>query len=240
MNIFEGSIPAIWESVVKRLLDTPGGELSSVIMSSRESLNSEIVDSTPANHRLDSYLASISKPSTHTVANTIFPVSLWNPGGPRSDLFDRYEKIWPKIKHHRANNNGVYFRRFTHYETSKGVYINQLDKIIDYYLGGTHRRSMTQLAVYSPSKDLVRSRQRGFPCLQHVSATVTNKQLTVSGMYVMQHAVPKLYGNLVGLRNLGKFIAHELGVDLGKTVCIAHHELLGATKTNSKKLFPKE
>ena len=42
---------------------------------------------------LDGVLKSAGKYSCETVANTIFPESLWNPDQPRARLFERYDRI---------------------------------------------------------------------------------------------------------------------------------------------------
>jgi len=61
---------------------------------------------------LDALLARERKQSVDTVANTIFPVSLWNPTANRQSLFDRYKKVASRIrKASRKNIRGTYFER---------------------------------------------------------------------------------------------------------------------------------
>jgi hypothetical protein len=48
------------------------------------------------------------KQSIDTVANTIFPSSMWNAAAPRRLLFDRYQKVAPRLRRSsRKNNRGI-------------------------------------------------------------------------------------------------------------------------------------
>jgi hypothetical protein len=60
---------------------------------------------------LDDALATRGLQSIRTVANTIFPASLWNPNLPAAALFTRYARIAKKLRHYKANHNGIYFER---------------------------------------------------------------------------------------------------------------------------------
>ena len=61
---------------------------------------------------LDAALArSTPRLSVETVANTIFPESLWAHAKPRHDLYDKYRRLWPRIRRHHGNRHGVYFQR---------------------------------------------------------------------------------------------------------------------------------
>ena len=118
------------------------------------------------------------------VANTIFPVSLWNPARHRHDLFKRYIKIFHRIRKHSGNQHGVYFQRLVGFGSDRNMDggVNQLDKIIKTWNGGNHRRTALQAAIFDPWKDLTDQRQRGFPCLQQVAfARIGDDRLSVTG-----------------------------------------------------------
>jgi len=166
--------------------------------------------------------------SINTVANTIFPDSLWNPDQPRQSLFDRYRAIWPRVKKCRANRNGVYFQRLIGFPEFGAGEANQLDYIIRTYTGGNHRHSAHQASVYAPTIDATNQRQRGFPCLQQVAFSIDNAELMVIGFYPTQHIFEKAYGNYLGLCRLGVFMAHELNVRFAGMQCFASHPKLGA------------
>jgi len=168
---------------------------------------------------LDGMLIETNNFNCDTVSNTIFPASLWNPKLDRTKLFERYLRIFPKIRRGCSKNRlGTYFQRLIKYGPKN---INQLDQIIKFYNSGNHRRSAMQMAVFDPNEDLKNQRQRGFPCLQHVIITPMADGLAVTGFYATQHIFDRAYGNYMGLIALGRFVAHELGLNLTRMNCVA-------------------
>ncbi|MFC1677354.1 hypothetical protein ACFL3G_09880 [Planctomycetota bacterium] len=125
--------------------------------------NGEIKEDEIIRGELDKYLRS----SCNTVANTIFPWSLWNPKIERKQLFERYHNILPLIKKCPANRNGIYFERLIAFGDNGNTF-NQLEHIIQTYLRGNHRPSALQAMIFNPLKDHTNQRQRGFPCLQQI------------------------------------------------------------------------
>lgn len=173
------------------------------------------------------------------VANTIFPVSLWNPARHRHDLFKRYIKIFHRIRKHSGNQHGVYFQRLVGFGSDRNMDggVNQLDKIIKTWNGGNHRRTALQAAIFDPWKDLTDQRQRGFPCLQQVAfARIGDDRLSVTGFYATQYMFERAYGNYLGLCRLGHFMAHEMGLRLSQVVCIATPAVRDGTKKALKGL----
>ena len=164
--------------------------------------------------------------AVHTVANTIFPHSLWNPNAEddATQLYDRFRKAWPRMKKCPQNRRGSYFRRLTAFRPldSGDVPVNQLLHIVDTYKSGNHRRSALQASVFDPALDHNNSRQLGFPCLHQVSfAPVGSSGLAVTGFYAMQYIFDRAYGNYLGLCRLGEFMAHQLDLNLTRVTCVA-------------------
>lgn len=162
--------------------------------------------------KFDRMLMSKSKQTVKTVANTIFPVCLWNPKLERKTLFDRYATILPKLLKCPRNNLGLYFNRMVNYQNG----INQLEKVIEYYKSGNRRRSAFQVSVWDPELDLKNAPRRGFPCLQHVVFAPKKGKLTTFAFYASQTLFERAYGNIIGICNLSKFVAHELDIDLAE------------------------
>lgn len=184
---------------------------------------------------LDRALAEHKKSSCRTVANTIFPVRFWNPEHGREALFERYAKAWPMIRkaEPQRNRKGTYFQRMTSFG-SEGK--NQLDHVISTYARGNHRRSALQAGIFDPSTDHNDQPLNGFPCLQYVSFAPFDKtKLRVTGVYATQYLFEKAYGNYLGLYNLGRFMAHELGLELAQLNCIASVAKRGDTTKGSLK-----
>lgn len=182
------------------------------------------VDGVPAEDRairsaLDATLTSTGSQTCDTVANTIFPLSLWNPAEPAKLLFDRYESILPKLKiASRENRRGLYFERLTS-GGPKGAE-NQLAFIIaERKRRPSGRRSALQLAVFDPARDHSKAALLGFPCLQHVTVAPTADGLCINGFYATQYVVERAYGNYLGICRLGRFIAHEFGIPLVRMTC---------------------
>ena len=128
--------------------------------------------------------------SCHQVANTIFPSSLWNPKVHRNVLYERYQKIYHRIRRHPSNRYGVYFQRFISYGDGSRMQgrVNQLEHIIQTWTGGNHRRSALQAAVFDPYTDHTHQHLRGFPCLQQV-AFAAKKNSGLVSYWILRHAI---------------------------------------------------
>ncbi len=170
-------------------------------------------------------IVSANQSNVETVAGTIFPESIWKRCcGDREKLFKEYEKMWPLISKCKraANLRGTYFRRLTAFG-EKGT--NQLKKIIDTWNKGIHRESALQAGIFDPIQDHREVRILGFPCLQqvvfHPIGTNGSEGMTVVAFYANQLLLEKAYGNYLGLYRLGKFMAHEMGMQLRGVTCIA-------------------
>jgi hypothetical protein len=168
---------------------------------------------------LNKLLAAQGKQSVETVANTIFPISLWNPNLPRQRLFERYARVAPRLrKASRKNTRGLYFERMIS-GGPKGRE-NQLDFAIKTFTARRGvRRSILQLGIFDPSRDHSAAAQLGFPCMQHVTFAPTAEGLQVNAFYATQYLVERAYGNYVGLCRLGRFAAHEMGLPLRRFTC---------------------
>jgi hypothetical protein len=177
---------------------------------------------------LEGALTARGKSSCRTVSSTIFPTSLWNPEADRGMLFDRYRKNLPKLKEASpANKYGLYFERFVSFGSGPKEG-NQLEQVISTYKGGNHRRSALQVAVFDPARDHSDQPRRGFPCLHQVAFTpLTGAKLAVTGFYATLDLVWKAYGNYLGLYNLGRFMAHELDLELSQLTCFTSVARLG-------------
>ena len=178
--------------------------------------------------------------SCDTIANTIFPRSLWNPHRERSLFYTRYLKhAWPRVKTCSANRRGTYFQRLVAFENGENP-INQIEHVITTWRKGNHRHSALQLTIFDPRVDHTDCRQMGFPCLHQVCFTPLGVNgdagLVVTGFYATQHLFEKAYGNYLGLCRLGGFVAHELGLRLVRMVCIAACAKLGHTKSDLEPL----
>ena len=171
---------------------------------------------------VDTFLEAKQLASVRTVANTIFPISMWSPGVVRHDLYRRYRNIWPRVRQYQHRGETYFYRMiaFGAHDGDDGV--NQLEHIISTRARGNFRRSALQIGFFDPTRDHTHSRQQGFPCLQQICVTPKGKErLTLIAFYATQSLTEKAYGNYLGLAALGRFIAHELGRELSSITCVA-------------------
>lgn len=227
------NLSTAWADTFLRLNDSGISELSPAIIVVTEFDQGVAVEDSYIRQSLDEEMSRLNQRSCEDVASTIFPNSMWNPNieDNAPQLFSRYERIWPTIKHRdRANSKGNYFRRLTAYQPngSNVLPVNQLQHVIETFLRGNHRRSALQAAVFDPTRDHVHNRILGFPCLQQVAfAPVGADGLSITGFYPLQYMFEKAYGNYLGLCRLGRFMAHQMQRTLVKMTCVASALTLG-------------
>lgn len=236
--IVERNLSIAWANGFLQLMNEPNGRQSPFVISIQNPEGGNFLEVDGIRQLLDGELRSQGCSTCHTVANTIFPWSMWNPKlGPQA-LYDRYDAAWPRIKRVRNNWRGVYFQRLINFDEAEPR-VNQLRHIISTWQCGNHRQSALQGAVFDPRRDHNDARQLGFPCLHQVafSPQGTNgvNGLAVTGFYATQTMFEKTYGNLLGLSRLGRFMSQQMGLELVGVTCIAALEIL-SQKSSKKKL----
>ena len=176
---------------------------------------------------VDAQLSALRKSSILTVANTIFPQSIWlHHWEDREEFFTAFLKVWPRIKRYRGNDHGTYFYRLVNFEDASGP-VNQLKHIIETWRQGNHRHSALQAGVLDPRSDHSHRRIQAFPCLHqiafHPRGTNGQEGLSVVAFYANQLLLEKAYGNYLGLTRLGHFMAREMGLQLRDVTCVASY-----------------
>lgn len=195
--------------------------------------NGEPIENETVRTVLDAALASRGEQSIATVANTIFPYSLWRRSRyERQELFERYIKLLPRAKaiERHKNRRGLYFERLIAFGEDEKPKVNQLNHIISEYQGRPGvRTSMFQASIFDPQKDHSSSALLPFPCLQHVSFVPDAHEgtLTLNAFYATQQLITKAYGNYLGLCRLGTFMAHEMQLTFSRMNCFVGVENLG-------------
>lgn len=174
---------------------------------------------------LDTELERLDRGKTASVANTIFPQSMYKASEDRASFYREYLDAYPRIKalDGQKNCRGVYFQRFITLGPN-GVLGGQLEHILRTYRPGG-RRSVLQIAAFDPSQDHTTGAYLLFPCLQHVTFVPHDGKLVVNAFYASQCIFQKAYGNYLGLARLGAFVAKHLKLELTRLCCytgIAH------------------
>lgn len=231
------SIDEIWYKMLNILLSGAGKELSPVLISLHDFDPNECEKPNPLREALEIAYKTRGLNSLNTVANTIFPQSLYNLA--RFDRKKLYEFYLSTLERRRAidnrNRDGLYFERLIAFDDSKNS--NQLEFIISEFTRRAGvRRSMLQAAIFDPRRDHKTAAQLGFPCLQHVTFTYVKRrnQLSVNAFYATQQLFDKAYGNMLGLVRLGSFMAKEMGLSLYRVNCyVGVEKLERITKNHS-------
>ncbi|MEX2381194.1 MAG: hypothetical protein WD490_02330 [Opitutales bacterium] len=231
--IDEPNISKAWSKVFQLSLDPSVENFSPVMLTTTGVSVDRIDEDAQIRDLLNQSLIANGESSVDTVANTIFPVTLWNRNLPRNRLYERYlEYAWPRVRKCPANIRGTYFQRFIAYDldvkesVTAQETVNQLEHVIETWnTRKNHRKSALQLSVFDPTRDHKHNRQLGFPCLHQVAFTPLGANgkdgLAVTGFYATQTLFEKAYGNYLGLCRLGQFVAHELDLPFVRMTCIA-------------------
>jgi len=211
-------------------------EIAPLIVTVRDIGPTGTKETTDIRAALDEALVGQGKNTCRTTANTIFPLALWNPEAEADRLYRAFMRIWPVVRKHRQNRAGTYFQRLIDFGGGRKPdnRVNQLQYVIGTWRRGNHRKSALQAAVLDPPRDHVHNRQRGFPCLQQVAfVPLGRSRLGVTGFYARQYIFDRAYGNYLGLARLGRFMAHEMGLELTQITCIASVASLGDVRKSS-------
>ena len=235
--IEESNLSIAWAKAFAKLTEPGVQEITPLVVTVTDFTDGYPTQDTHIQGRLEAILIKNNKFPINTVANTLFPESMWNPKMGRTHLFERYMRLLPIIKRNSPQNRyGLYFERLIAYGIGSER-MNQLDHIIRTYRNGNRRRSALQASIFLPGRDHTDQVRRGFPCMQHVAFTpYNNGELAVTGFYASQYIFERAYGNYLGLCNLGRFMAHEMDLHLTRMTCVAGVAMLGTTKSNVREL----
>ncbi|NRG16905.1 thymidylate synthase [Rhizobiales bacterium] len=209
-----------WARIFIHILDHPGTEIAPLVLSIGDLDQQEIIEEdAELRDALDTLLRKKNKTSIENVAFTIFPERYWKiASGDRTKLFNLYKNTFGRIqaRDRKSNGRGLYFQRMMMY--GRGPCSgNQLEWILSQFQRRKGvRRSMFQATVFDAESDHTSTALIGFPCLQHVSFEPTKAGLVMNAFYATQQIFDKAYGNYLGLVQLGKFMASEMGMPLAR------------------------
>jgi hypothetical protein len=96
-EIIAGDISRAWLGALSLAAAQPRHEISNLVVHIHDIGQTANIEIDGIRTRLDQELESAGCFSVSTVANTIFPSSLWKVGEPRERLFNRYRRLWPRI-----------------------------------------------------------------------------------------------------------------------------------------------
>lgn len=177
---------------------------------------------------VDAFLRSKDVKPIETVANTIFPYSLYRRYGAPA-FFDRFtNNVLPKARRPGERWSGYYFERMINMpREGGGAPINQLVDITKRLRNPSVRaRNKFELSIFDPTRDVDDSPYGG-QCLSFGSFKLRkdgdHERLDLTVMYRNHFYVEKLLGNLIGLGRLMEFVAREGGASVGELTVISTH-----------------
>ena len=214
-----------WLRAIEFLLDQPGGSTINLLVDLEHPLGEDRKIRTT----VDKLLARRKLQPVDTVANTIFPEYMYNPKQPIDRLFQRYERIMPRLRR-LGNPKGTYFWRLINWIGRDGN-VNQLQEVIERLRSeteGTKLPAVYELVVYAPGID---RRPIGFPCLSYVSLKLQAGALHMTAVYRSHYFIERAYGNYLGLARLQHFIASGARLQMGALSVLSTKASLDVGKT---------
>ena len=247
----ETDLAAAWAKTYRLMRKNTQRELSPFALTVHNTNGIIVPDSLkhPMVRALDASLEASGKgyQSVELVAATIFPNRIWKLcDGNRKELYREamlnlrtYTKWEPK-----KNRGGMYFGRLfgfgIDHRTGKSlgyklgkamreVEGNQVEHVIrqlrkSVKTGRSVARMQLQAATFDPIRDMTKSGQPSFPCMQHLAfnTDIKSRCLEMTAFYATQQLYVKAYGNWLGLCRLGAFIAGESGLTLTRFTCFVN------------------
>lgn len=173
---------------------------------------------------VESFLSNSGK-SVETVANTIFPQSLYFRYGAPA-FFDVFkDKVLGKVRRNERWS-GYYFERMIQLPGASNNLPNPLWDVVQRIRDPNVKAlNKFELVIFDPLRDVDGSPYGG-QCLSFLSFKLlptTPKALSLTVMYRNHFYIEKLLGNLVGLGRLMNFVAKESAVSVGNLTVISTH-----------------
>lgn len=174
---------------------------------------------------IDAFLRAHDKQPIQSVANTIFPQSLYQRHG-HPAFIDEYLQDFDRF-HHESRNWGRYFERMCRERTGKdGALYRPISRLIEKLSKQTGSpqpfKAAYELATYDA--DLDSNPFRGRPCLSFLSFKRHPADgLLLTAIYRNHTYITRCLGNLIGLGRLMAFVAKESQLKVGSLTVISTH-----------------
>ncbi len=216
-----------WLEAVRRVDSCPGHEAHNVIID----VQNPVANATFANpivKRVDDFLKARDK-SVDCIANTIFPLALYQRHGAEKFIEVFHERVLPKVRRNQKWS-GYYFERMTRAP-------DQLSDIIE-RIGNTTNRSLNkfEMSIFDPMSD-ADSSPYGGQCLSFLSFHLqpgSPRTLLLTAQYRNHYYVEKLLGNLIGLGQLMGYVAAETNTEVGSLTVLSTHATIDIPRPGTR------
>lgn len=239
--IDEPDLSTAWARAFVTIIDNPGKRIAPLTLTVRGFEDGHPIETAAVRTALDTALLARGEQEVHTVANTIFPSSVWRfAHGDRARFFATYLKNVPRYKAlaKSKNSRGLYFERLISFGGGP-CDGNQLEHMITAFQKKAGvRASMFQAAIFDPARDHINDPYLKFPCLHSVSFVPCDAGLVMNAFYPTQQVFEKAYGNFLGLCRLGAFMADQMGLEMRQLSCFIGVEKLDTVPKSARELAP--
>jgi len=184
----------------------------------------------------ETLIASLGYQPIDEVRNTIFPAEVAADLPDPDDLSGDYVEHYDFIKG-LGSPHGTYFGRMCGYPRTDGTTANQLASTaakLRRARAGAKWKAIYEINIYSEFKD--RKKQRGFPCMSHLSLHLDGDRLDCMATYRSHDLMRKGYGNYLGLAELQRYMAAASGFMPGELAVLAGHAVLELPATKRREL----
>jgi hypothetical protein len=222
-----------WRDAVRAVDAAPGHEAHNVVMTIQNPTSgAQLADERVA--LVEDFLQPYEK-SLRTIANTIFPMSLYRRHGAPEFFEAFHERVLPTVRRN-YKWSGYYFERMTDWPGAPNG--NPLWDIVTRMRDPKVRsNNKFELALFDPARDVSRAPYGG-QCLSFLSFKLLPgdpKTVALTAFYRNHYYIEKLLGNLIGLGQLMSFVASETGQNVGPLTVISSHAVIDLPGKNGGK-----
>lgn len=180
---------------------------------------------------VDQFLAERGK-SVMTIANTIFPQTLYERYGYPAFIGKFHERVLPKVRNNKRWS-GYYLERMTSMPMISGGTLDQLSREIE-RMRENSSLNKHEISLFDPERDVTGSIYGG-QCLSFLSfhlMTGSPRTVLLTAQYRNHYYTEKLLGNLIGLGRLMAFVAKETGTKIGSLTVLSTHAQIDTPKAS--------
>jgi hypothetical protein len=223
-----------WLEAVRQVDAEPGHEAHNVVI--------DVADPTaaatlahPVVACVDGFLMARDK-SIETIANTIFPQTLYERYGHPAFIEKFHTRVLPKVRSNKRWS-GYYFERMTKLPMVGGGYLDQLSREIERIRDNTSLNKH-EIVLFDPERDVTGSPYGG-QCLSFLSFHLlpgSPRTVLLTAQYRNHYYIEKLLGNLIGLGRLMSFVAREAGANVGSLTVLSTHAQIDTPKASREEI----
>jgi hypothetical protein len=94
----EENLSHAWGRALLAAIEARGGEIVPLSVTVTGITGGEPAEDSAIRQALDQALVAAKKPDSHTAANLIFPISLWNSSRNRIEFYERCRAVLPRVR----------------------------------------------------------------------------------------------------------------------------------------------